>query len=449
MVVEGGGDLKVPGADYGRVVRYNWSRNELSALVEVITMTKSLGSLLMKAEGRLAPLLRLYVHASTQQMSQGDLVPILHRADKKKRGIVKHLLQLRSIVSDWQEGIAPVDYRKYKRAQGKVEAKSIPCRVVGPSSTQLQLVRTMVRAIYDENSELRQGSGFLGKEDLTKEDLATLKAFYLESFGFLYLLNLSGTIRATTDLGDLWFREFHLELNKCPQFPIEMSFPWIITEHIVKNKRAMNLEGGGKDGQGRGDSSSGGGGGGSSRGLGSGTEGSLGGGAGGSGGGVGAGGGTAGGKKKRKAGGEGTHGHVLVEEVLWALDLYNDAAHRALYIVNSQYLFNEIQAEVNLVFTQLLFHLEEEVFGYFKDWAASTALDKMFKRVLESRRGWGHFTPGRRRYEARGGSGQRLTRLLRSFTNFLQQRHLQLLGRNVDLTRRISLGMNKKIMEVK
>ena len=57
-------------------------------------MTKSLGSLLSRSEGRLAPLLRLHVHAATQQMAQGDLVPVLHRADKKKRDIVTKLLQV-------------------------------------------------------------------------------------------------------------------------------------------------------------------------------------------------------------------------------------------------------------------------------------------------------------------------------------------------------------------
>lgn len=70
------------------------------------------------------------------------------------------MVQLRSMVSDWPDGTAPAeDYKKYKRAQGRVlmEGKSAaPHRVVGPSSTQLQLVRAMVRAIYDENSELRQ-----------------------------------------------------------------------------------------------------------------------------------------------------------------------------------------------------------------------------------------------------------------------------------------------------
>ena len=50
------------------------------------------------------------------------------------------------------------------------------------------------------------------------------------------------------------------------------------------------------------------------------------------------------GKKGKGAGDDGGGmGHVLVEEMLWALDLYNDAAHTALYVLNSQYLFNEIQ----------------------------------------------------------------------------------------------------------
>lgn len=47
-------------------------------------------------------------------------------------------------------------------------------------------------------------SGFLGKEDLKKEDLGLLRTYYEQSFGFPYLLDLGGTIRATTDLGDLW-----------------------------------------------------------------------------------------------------------------------------------------------------------------------------------------------------------------------------------------------------
>lgn len=130
------------------------------------------------------------------------------------------------------------------------------------------------------------------------------------------------------------YREYHLELTKEIQFPIEMSFPWIITEHIVKTKRAMALEAasgtGTAEDYNRSDStgadpSAGG------KALAADSDGPL----------------TpyAVGKKKKKGKGRdgGGMGHVLVEEMLWALDLYNDAAHRALYVLNSQYLFNEIQ----------------------------------------------------------------------------------------------------------
>ena len=38
---------------------------------------------------------------------------------------------------------------------------------------------------------------------------------------------------ACSDLSELWYKEFYLELSKEIQFPIEMSLPWILTEHIL------------------------------------------------------------------------------------------------------------------------------------------------------------------------------------------------------------------------
>lgn len=113
-----------------------------------------------------------------------------------------------------------------------------------------------------------------------------------------------------------------------------MSLPWIIIEHIVKTKKAMAL-GSSKAGVG-GDESTHGGvdGGGKGVSVHGDTDGRLM-----------SYGSSKKGKKKKGQGGGGM-GHVLVEEMLWALDLYNDAAHTALYELNSQYLFNEIQVTV-------------------------------------------------------------------------------------------------------
>jgi hypothetical protein len=47
-------------------------------------MIKMLAAQLNSAEPVLAPAIRTYVHARTQQLVQGDMLPVLHRADKKK-----------------------------------------------------------------------------------------------------------------------------------------------------------------------------------------------------------------------------------------------------------------------------------------------------------------------------------------------------------------------------
>ncbi len=368
---------------YARALRLNFTTNELGAVAEIITMIKMLAGMIGKSEARLAPYLRLYIYLATQQFVKGTIVPVLHRADKKKRGVLAHLLELRTMAADYAgHAESAEDYKQYKRAQGSVDAKVYP-RVVGPSYTQLQLLRTMIRAFYDEESELRQGTGVLNREDLKKKDLEKLKEFYGTSFFFPYLLNLSGTLRVLSDLGDIWFREFHLELSSRIQFPIELSFPWILTEYIVQP--------GGVD-----------------RTLLSQTK----------------------RKRKTKKWGMEAVGRILVPQVLYILDLYNDAAQRALYEFNSQYMFNEIQAEVNLAYDQLVFHLEMGIYGFYKDWAASTMLDKLWKQCIERRRGWGWYTPEAERWQ---------------YEVLLQQRHVLLLGRSVDLNLRFSVDISRKV----
>ena len=52
------------------------------------------------------------------------------------------------------------------------------------------------------------------------------------------------TLSECCDLSQLWFREFYLELTmgKRIQFPIEMSLPWILTDHILETKQPGMME---------------------------------------------------------------------------------------------------------------------------------------------------------------------------------------------------------------
>ncbi|CAM9522542.1 unnamed protein product, partial [Chrysoparadoxa australica] len=398
-------DTSSEGAAFERVLRYNLDAEELRSLVECVTLVKSLGGFLLSVEASLAPWIRLYVSSSVQHLAQADLVPILHRADKKKRGVMLHLLQLRAMVADWSgdgEGEKGINlYKTYKRAQGRVSFECMP-RLVGPSATQLLLIRAIVSSMYQDGSELRQGSGVLGKGDLKKEDVEALKAFFAESSCFGVLCDLGVNVHEGMDLSGLWFREFFLELTQCIQFPIECSLPWLLADHLMNSRDGCSGAGSGS---------------------GAGTV-------------MGEGGNRGGevegavpSKKKRgrnkRSKGQGWRG--LVEEVLCVLDIYSDAGGAALHDLNSRHLITELSSEVNLVFDQLIFYWKAHLYRYCKDWAASTQLDKQFKRSIEGHRGFGWYCPGFGSYEVR--------------------QHVQVMGREVDLTRRFALEMRGKVAE--
>lgn len=60
-----------------------------------------------------------------------------------------------------------------------------------------------------------------------------------------------------------------------------------------------------------------------------------------------------------------------IEWILGPLEVYNDAAEHALHNLKCQFLYDEIEAEVNLCFDQFIWKLSQKVFEYFKSRAAS------------------------------------------------------------------------------
>ncbi|GMH87256.1 hypothetical protein TL16_g10797, partial [Triparma laevis f. inornata] len=343
-------------SSYELVVRYNYTPSELSVLVDTISMIKSMSSMISGAEAELAPLTRLYVHSELQDLVQHQMLGALNRADKKKRPVMNTLMQIRTLAADFLQGRRQDDYRSYKRGQGPPD---VPARVVGPSPTQLHLMRTMIRALYDEKSGARASRGFFSKRDLDSEEASVLEDFYKTSLSFPYLLSLPHTLTQISDLGDLWYREFYLEVTKQMQFPIALSLPWILTEHVINNVQSDT---------------------------------------------------------------------PLIEDLAYTMDVYNDAAQRALYDYNCQFLFDEIQAEVNLAFDQLIFAISDETYTYHKDMAACYNLPVNFKDRVEL---W------KKKAVA--------TKAVRRHAIPINQRHLQLLGRSIDLNLLVSQHSSNKL----
>jgi cytoplasmic FMR1 interacting protein len=267
-------------------------------------------------------------------------------------------MSVRETCAEWQRGIEPHDDPALKGKKDPDQGYDIkvPRRNVGPSSTQLYMVRTMLESLIADKSSAKRTL----RKDIDGAVLMKIDEFHKNSFFWNYLMNFSKTLQDCCDLSQLWYREFYLEMTmgKRIQFPIEMSMPWILTDHILSTK----------------DSS-------------------------------------------------------YMESVLYPLDLYNDSAFYALTVFKKQFLYDEVEAEVNLCFDQFVYKLSDQVYSYYKHLAGIILLDKRFKQECQNL-GTIISSPPPNRYET-----------------LLMQRHVQLLGRSVDLNRLICQRINNSLQK--
>lgn len=117
----------------------------------------------------------------------------------------------------------------------------------------------------------------------------------------------------------------------------------------------------------------------------------------------------------------------LLESILMPFDIYNDSAQHALHVLKQRFLYDEIEAEVDLCFDQLVFKLSENIFAYYKSRAASKLLDPAFLFASDNA---DKYVVSPRRYDA-----------------LFKTRRVKLLGRSIDLGFLIGQRMNKIFRE--
>uniref|UniRef100_A0A1I8IJR8 DUF1394 domain-containing protein n=1 Tax=Macrostomum lignano TaxID=282301 RepID=A0A1I8IJR8_9PLAT len=106
---------------------------------------------------------------------------------------------------------------------------------------------------------------------------------------------------------------------------------------------------------------------------------------------------------------------AFMEFLLYPMDLYNDSAFFALTRFKRQFLYDEIEAEANLAFDQLVICLSDHIFSYYKNLAASIHMDEAFRSEANAR-----------------GARLPLPPPVR-YSVLIGQRHVSLLGRSIDL----------------
>eukprot|EP00116_Pleurobrachia_bachei_P001661 sb/3461923/ len=340
-------------AHYERATKYNYTDEEKSAFVEVISIIKSTAALMKRLEVVFCEGIARCVHLEVQDFVQRKLRDLLRFSVKKKKPLIKTVVSaIRATCADWIEnredandpalrglflGFPPGMFQFYWLSR------------CGLSSTQLYMVRTMVESLISNKAANKKTM----RKEMETQHFQELDRFYSRSYYYKDLLNFGTILSDCSDLPQFWYREFYLQIENKIQFPIEMSMPWILTSHILEH----------------GDAS-------------------------------------------------------MMEYILFPLDLYNDSANYALSVFKKQFLYDEIEAE-------FVYNLSDRIFSYYRQKACILYLDKKFKEEASNLKIRIPNCPSNR------------------YETILKQRHVQLLGRSVDLNRlirqRLAMAMQKSI----
>ncbi|KAK3280513.1 hypothetical protein CYMTET_11648 [Cymbomonas tetramitiformis] len=118
----------------------------------------------------------------------------------------------------------------------------------------------------------------------------------------------------------------------------------------------------------------------------------------------------------------------MVQLALVPFDIYNDAADEAINTFHQRFLFDEIQAEVDLCFDQMVFKISDQIMEFNKCAAANQCLDNVFKKETEM-----PLDKGAER--------------ARCYEVLFNMRHVQILARTLDLNYLFSQRINKLFRE--
>lgn len=243
----------------------DFSPNELQMLVDYVCMLKNLHNIVKGMEDMFSIAVPYYLHHSVEQLIGGDLVPLLHRLDKRNDLHLPYMLALRNLVLDSHK----VDYKEYTRKLGRVNiGEDYQGRVTSLTDTRLFTLQMMMRIISNEHnmyaSVLSQSQNAIHNysKEVEKSDLQAFHSYLAESRHYAITKHYSHHLNVLSDMSGLWLREHtiyssnsklfglhrdkydsnaHVEdqilgMSVCVQVSVDNSLPYIMITHLLSNK---------------------------------------------------------------------------------------------------------------------------------------------------------------------------------------------------------------------
>ena len=219
--------------EYERATKYNYNSQEKIALIEIISMIKGLQTLMYRLENAFKEAINLTTYNELQRFVQIDIRDMIRKAASKKKDIAKTVfLAVRDTCVDWYKGKEPNDDPALKGKKDPENGFRIdrPPRFIGPSSTQLYMVRTMLESLICDRSK---GKKTLRK-DIDTKHLEAIEAFHTGSFFWSYLLNFTDSLQKCCDLSQMWYREFYLEMTMGKKIQVNLDLFISLFKNVLK-----------------------------------------------------------------------------------------------------------------------------------------------------------------------------------------------------------------------
>ncbi|KAI8800305.1 cytoplasmic fragile-X interacting family-domain-containing protein [Cladochytrium replicatum] len=185
---------------YELAVKYNYSREEKQCLIENF-----------QHQHYKAVLRHMYREA--QEFAKTQLTEFhVHSLKRKKAiaGVIKLAKDIYTDTRNSKEGSEPL------------------------SVTQLHILRSLLELGFSDRAKGMKG-GLMKEKSFKDNHISDYQTFVSKSYFFVYMYDIPTAVARASDLSNLWFKEFYLELSKQVQFPIRMSLPWILVEYILES----------------------------------------------------------------------------------------------------------------------------------------------------------------------------------------------------------------------
>ena len=218
---------------YDLTVKFNYTKEDLNSLVELIGYIKTLAATVILAEPTIYEYTNKFVYGSVQEFIQNTLERPYVRSRQTNDTDAQNLLHnIRDLFGYWKNTDPDKGLTK------KMKTKAIKTHKFEPSymavsSNQLNILRIQLQSIIHDNSPFTKKISAFQLSHFRPKHVNQTQEFLEQSRPWYHLLNYIPVIRQTTNLSFLWLRETSLDVDEELQFPVRSSLPFILAEHVL------------------------------------------------------------------------------------------------------------------------------------------------------------------------------------------------------------------------